>query len=731
MSEKDYSLIENYELKNIIGEGNFGKVKLGIFKKTGEEFAIKIIDKNIIKKKMKNILFKENEIITKFNHINVIYVFQIIEDDKNIYIVMEYCKRGELFDYIVSHQKLDEDEASIFFYQIINGVDYIHKKGISHRDLKPENILLTEDKTLKIIDFGLSHEFDGKYLLKTKCGSPSYACPEIIKGMLYDGFKCDIWCCGVILYALLCGYLPFEGNNNKELFINILKCNINYPSFLSKKSKKLIHDLLKVNPDERLTIEQIKNNDFYLKGKELCKIDYQLVENELEKRKTFHGDGEKKFKDFFKNNIHKYNNDRNIKIDKNKSRNINDINNLDNKINLNPINTDVNQNDFSDNFRHKILNKNSNLLKRIDFLENKIEQIIKIDSNEVGGTKNQNDYNNLKKNNMFNLFNYKNNNKLHLIGKQNIYNERFQNKNNGYFIGLKKNNMNSKNSHQNSPKDSYEKPKNLFTHFFSPISNKSQKDKNILSHMSNDYSRNNINHYINTETVNYNNYSNFFSPINKFNFKIKTLIKKNIQKDPIYTSLFNKNNNNEINRDIYQTNKSVDQNNIYQNFLSNSIKNNQTNDINNYYSYSENINNNQKINNSGNIYNNNVVNNINVIWKNNSDYKGKTSNKNNKKNENIKYRNDYIGLNTENKIENKKYKINYSMNKYDLKNMKTYENRNRNDFNQEILDNNQLLNYRSKSRDNAEKNITRNLKKKFGKIQNKLPPLDIRIKLNQ
>ena len=149
--------------------------------------------------------------------------------------------------------------------------------GVAHRDLKPENLLLTVDKTLKIIDFGLSHEYDENSLLKTKCGSPSYAAPELIKGKLYDGFKTDIWCCGIILYAMLCGYLPFEGDNNKELFSNILDCNPEYPPFLSNNAKNLIYNLLKINPDERLTIEQIKENDFYLKGKKLCKIDYKKI----------------------------------------------------------------------------------------------------------------------------------------------------------------------------------------------------------------------------------------------------------------------------------------------------------------------------------------------------------------------------------------------------------------------------------------------------------------------
>ena len=174
---EDYSEINNYSLEEDIGQGNFGKVKLAIYKPTNEKFAIKIINKNMLKIKMRNVIFKENEIITKFNHINVIYVYNIIDTPENYYIVMEYCKKGELFDYIVKHQRINEDEASIFFYQLINGVEYIHSKGIAHRDLKPENILLTEDKILKIIDFGLSHEFNGEIFLKTKCGSPSYASP--------------------------------------------------------------------------------------------------------------------------------------------------------------------------------------------------------------------------------------------------------------------------------------------------------------------------------------------------------------------------------------------------------------------------------------------------------------------------------------------------------------------------------------------------------------------------
>ena len=293
-NDYDYSDLNNYVMKKDIGEGNFGKVKLAEFKPTGEEFAIKILNKKKIKKQMKNVMLRENEIITKLNHINVVFVYKIIDTPEDYYIVMEYCKLGELFDYIVEKKRLDEEEAAVFFYQLINGVEYIHSKGIAHRDLKPENLLLTEDKVLKIIDFGLSHEFNEEEFLKTKCGSPSYAAPEILAKPKYDGFKIDIWCCGIILYAMLCGYLPFEGDdenesNNYKLFKNILECEPEMPDFLSRKSANLIKRILNPDPEKRITIEKIKKHPFYSKGKKLCKIDYSSCEKEIIKtRESFY-----------------------------------------------------------------------------------------------------------------------------------------------------------------------------------------------------------------------------------------------------------------------------------------------------------------------------------------------------------------------------------------------------------------------------------------------------------
>ena len=710
MSENDYLSIDNYELKEDIGQGNFGKVKLGVFKKTGEKFAIKIIDKDKVKKKMKNILFKENEIITKFNHINIVYVFQIIEEEKNIYIIMEYCNKGELFDYIVAHKRLEEDEASIFFYQLINGVDYIHKKGVAHRDLKPENLLLTVDKVLKIIDFGLSHEYDENSLLKTKCGSPSYAAPEIIKGKLYDGFKTDIWCCGIILYAMLCGYLPFEGEDNRELFRSILECKPEYPSFLSKTSKKLIHNLLKINPDERLTIEEIKNNDFYLKGKELCKIDYKLVEDELEKRNTFYGNGYIKNKGISKTD--------NTKVEQEECK-ISDSNKRLNTINL-LTEVNVNNKVAFNSFRQQLLKKNDNFTKKINNINSKIQKILEIDANESLDKKNENIIN-LKRIALFN----KNNNIDNIMEKQSIYNQRLQNKNMGHFICLKKVNKNSINSIDKTAGNSYNKTKKFYTQFTSS----SPVNKMQISPFLNDYNKNinYMNDYKNTETINFNNkYYNEISIINnnKNDIRNYTINQRNYEKSPISDNIFNTTNNNK------------NKNNI----IVNSVEN--KNKIKNYINFKD-INKNCEINSK-----NCVVNNINNIWKNNSEEKRKKfenyfptlknlqiiSDKNNlqiqklfNKYKNNNSKNDYIennGIDEKELFENNHLIINKKNKINDIITLNNSENK---DFNLEYKDNNNnnKLNYRSKSRDNANKNI----KEKIN-INRILPPLDIKMRQN-
>ena len=419
----DYSNIDNYRMKLDIGEGNFGKVKLAIFEPTGEQFAIKILNKKKISK-LKNKMQRENEILTKLNHINIVFVYKIIETERNIYIIQEYCKLGELFDYIVKKEKLDEKEASIFFYQLINGVEYMHSKGIAHRDLKPENLLLTEDKVLKIIDFGLCHEFNENEFLKTKCGSPSYAAPEIISMPNYDGFKIDIWCCGIILYAMLCGYLPFEGDSesenesdsdNAELFKNILECEPELPDSLSSISKDLITKILNPIPEERISIKNIKKHPFYLKGKRLCKIDYASCEKEIIKvRENFNKINNNERKSSFKKNNNSNIDKRNFKKieENNKHLDNNSIETLDRNNCSSSINKDnsyivkTTENAYKDKdskaklflFSQKSMNNHKNDInsfkrfnpinlynynqKKLDIISNKIDKILKTDINE-------------------------------------------------------------------------------------------------------------------------------------------------------------------------------------------------------------------------------------------------------------------------------------------------------------------------------------------------------------
>ena len=262
--------IGDYIVKHTIGKGTFSRVKLGVNKYSGEKVAIKILDKTkIVEKEDLERIIREMEMLAELDNDHVIKVYQIYEDDNNYLIIMEYCEGGELFNYIVEKQKLSENETAFFYYQIIEGIEYIHSKGIAHRDLKPENLLLDKDKKIKIIDFGLSNYFDGVQKLETPCGSPCYASPEMVGGNKYNGFFIDVWATGIILFAMLCGYLPFEDDNNDILFKQILSAKIDYPSHLSDLSKDLLKKIIETNPEKRIKIEEIKKHPFYLLGKKL------------------------------------------------------------------------------------------------------------------------------------------------------------------------------------------------------------------------------------------------------------------------------------------------------------------------------------------------------------------------------------------------------------------------------------------------------------------------------
>jgi 5'-AMP-activated protein kinase catalytic alpha subunit len=187
---------------------------------------------------------------------------------------MEYASGGELFNHIVKKRRLDEQEASFFFYQIINGLEHIHKNNIVHRDMKPENLLLSENKLLKIIDFGLSNQYKAGQLLQTPCGSPCYAAPEMILGRKYSGLMVDIWSSGIILYAMVCGYLPFEDKNNDKLYKKILECKYEMPEHVSINCRDLIKKLLTVNPSKRIRLEEIKSHPFLKIGESVLGKDF-------------------------------------------------------------------------------------------------------------------------------------------------------------------------------------------------------------------------------------------------------------------------------------------------------------------------------------------------------------------------------------------------------------------------------------------------------------------------
>ena len=257
-------IICDFEIKKIIGEGTFGVVKLAKNKQTGEDVAIKIMQKKkILLLEGKKNIEREINVLKNLRHPNIVHLYSVIQTNENIFLIMEYVEGKELFDYIVLKEKLPEEEACIYFQQIISGIEYLHKMNVTHRDIKPENLLINEKtKELKIVDFGLSCNFNNQ-LLSTACGSPSYAPPEMLEGKKYKAISVDIWSSGIVLYAMVCGYLPFEDDDNEELYKKICKGDFEIPNFVSEKCKKLIKEILVTNPKKRLTLEQIKKSAWF------------------------------------------------------------------------------------------------------------------------------------------------------------------------------------------------------------------------------------------------------------------------------------------------------------------------------------------------------------------------------------------------------------------------------------------------------------------------------------
>ncbi|KAH6791562.1 CBL-interacting protein kinase 9 [Perilla frutescens var. hirtella] len=250
--------VGKYQLGKTLGQGSFAKVKFATNIQTGDRVAIKIIQRQHIK--------REISTMKMIKHPNVVNLVEVMASKTKIYIVLEYVNGGELFDKIAKYGKLKEDAARKYFQQLINVVDYCHSRGVYHRDLKPENLLLDSYGTLKVSDFGLSAfskqvREDG--LLHTACGTPNYVAPEVLTDKGYDGTSADVWSCGVILFVLMAGYLPFDEPNLMALYKKIQRAEFSFPSWFSMGAKKLIKRILDPNPLTRMTIPEILENQWF------------------------------------------------------------------------------------------------------------------------------------------------------------------------------------------------------------------------------------------------------------------------------------------------------------------------------------------------------------------------------------------------------------------------------------------------------------------------------------
>mmetsp|Transcript_3353 Transcript_3353/g.10476 ORF Transcript_3353/g.10476 Transcript_3353/m.10476 type:complete len:511 (+) Transcript_3353:3016-4548(+) len=256
--------LPNYRLGKTLGIGSFGKVKVAEHLLTGQKVAVKILNrKKIQQMDMEEKVNREIKILQLFMHPHIIRLYEVVSTPSDIFVVMEYVKSGELFEYIVEKGRLAEEEARRFFQQIIGGVEYCHRNMVVHRDLKPENLLLDSNYNVKIADFGLSNMMTDGHFLRTSCGSPNYAAPEVISGRLYAGPEVDVWSCGVILYALLCGSLPFDDENIPNLFKKIKGGIYMLPSHLSPGARDLIPRMLLVDPMKRITVPEIRQHPWF------------------------------------------------------------------------------------------------------------------------------------------------------------------------------------------------------------------------------------------------------------------------------------------------------------------------------------------------------------------------------------------------------------------------------------------------------------------------------------
>ncbi|GFP83232.1 cbl-interacting protein kinase 2 [Phtheirospermum japonicum] len=261
--------MQKYEMGKLLGQGTFAKVYHARDIKNGTSVAIKVIDKEkILKVGMTDQIEREISVMSLVNHPNVVHLHEVLATKSKIYFVLEYVRGGELFNK-VAKGRLKVDSARKYFQQLISAVDFCHSRGVYHRDLKPENLLLDENGNLKVSDFGLSALAESRRqdgLLHTTCGTPAYVAPEVISRRGYDGAKADIWSCGVVLFVLLSGNLPFQDSNLMEMYRKIGKGEFKFPEWVPSDARRLISKMLDPNPNTRISMSKIMESSWFRKG---------------------------------------------------------------------------------------------------------------------------------------------------------------------------------------------------------------------------------------------------------------------------------------------------------------------------------------------------------------------------------------------------------------------------------------------------------------------------------
>jgi len=248
-----------YQYIRRIGSGSFSVVVLVQNRQTQFFYACKIVSRELLnKEKIFDRFEQELRVLQTFEHPNIVKIEDIIYEEELIFVIMEYCERGELFSHIIEYGCLTEIQIIRLFKQIVDGVAYIHGKDVAHRDLKPENILLDASLNVKLADFGLCHEAHSQKLLTTPCGSPYYAPPEIIANISYDGKKSDMWSLGVVLFTMATGSLPWTETNQRALLEQIVRAEYSVPEYIPNNVRNLIIQLMSRNADERPNIQEVQ-----------------------------------------------------------------------------------------------------------------------------------------------------------------------------------------------------------------------------------------------------------------------------------------------------------------------------------------------------------------------------------------------------------------------------------------------------------------------------------------